>query len=237
MACLIGAALTVTGLDVLQLTFAGATTDEIEIDKLLSILIFVILYLQIHFSIYSYSDFQTRKIKLHKRKYETRRALHEISASSKPELLERIKKLPDVASLLDDPGVDSLASARESLDLGEQANRSSSIRLFFDIWVPQWIALFSVALIVAKLAGLDIFYGLLLTLGALVAVAIAYIAFKRKIIIAYFKRMRRKMHRSKVEGIAKKLRSSKPTGTELKRLQDEARRRLIKSLGLSEEEM
>jgi len=78
LSCLIGAALTVTGLNVLQVTLAGATSDEVEIDKILSILIFVIAYLQIHFSIYSYSDFQTRKIKLHKRKHATRRALHAI---------------------------------------------------------------------------------------------------------------------------------------------------------------
>jgi len=226
LSCLIGAALTVTGLDVLQVTLAGATADDVEIDKILSILIFVIAYLQIHFSIYSYSDFQTRKIKLHKRKYAARCALHEISDNSRPEL-ERIKKLSNIESLLDDPGVNSLASARDSLHLAQQANRSSSIRLFFDVWVPQWVALFSIALIASNLAGFEIFYGLLLTLAALVAAAIAYFAVKRKIILAYFKRIRRKKYRSNVEDIAKKLRSEKPTGSELKRLQDEARESLI----------
>ena len=233
LACLIGAALTVTGLDVLQVTLAGATASDIEIDKLLSILLFVIAYLQIHFSIYSYSDFQTRKVKLHKRRYATRRAFHEISESSRPEL-ERIQKLPDAVSLLDDPSINSLAAARDSLDLVGQTNRSSSVRLFFDIWVPQFIAFFSIALVASKLAGLDIFYALLLTLGILVAAATVYVAIKRKAILAFVKRLRRKKYRKRVEGIAKELRSKKPEGEELKRLQDKARTSLIKSLGLGE---
>jgi len=234
VACLIGSATAVTGLDVLEVTLAGAT-GEIEINKLLSILVFVIAYLQTHFFIYSYSDLKTRKIKLHKRRSAARRALHKIRESSKEEV-ERIRALPNAISLLDDPGLNSLSSAKDSFELAEQSNRSSEIRMIFDIWAPHVIAIFSIALIGSILAGMGIFYALFLILALILVSALVYAAIKRKIFLAYLKRIRRDRHKNKVAKIAGDLRTNKPTGEELKRLQDKARSSLIKSLGLTEEE-
>lgn len=229
---LIGVLASAAGLTPTEVTLFGIRSTELDVNRLLFVLTLVIAFFLATFSIYCSSDYQVRKMRLAKRKLDSRRN-RDLFEEAKQDLSAADIKNRPVRQLIDDPKVRELLSAGELIKTLNVANKASSLRLLFDIWVPLLFGLTSGLMVLMAALGQDVFFGAMISFTLITLSLSAYFGIKWRSAGSWPKGIRSKYYRWRSLRLSKQLKSGRIPPEKREKMARKAQKLFLKAMGPS----